>query len=598
MFTLLKNLFSNNINEDPKEKYSLAAIQNFVEENINNVISSTIDELGKSYYEIRQIRRRKEIFKTQLNLCGLGDIASKEYIKSWISDLITQKYNVNADNIHYAINFDHPTAYDKFCIILYEYFKEYRYDALKKLIFNYKLDQLKQIEDEEMFAITEEDIDDVFDKEFIDTTKLKFYEKLDILVQRIYENIQGLSVIDDIRDMNCDGISIGVSGVPIDFAVKISDMNIKSGEFKKYPMSYDSVWLYLNGKEIAMQFMTFGSQRQLERVCRKLYRFNNQKQFTQSDGYIFNNMGDFSRIAVFRPPYSESWAAFIRKFDIDGDLDILITHENADIVKELISYIMKANQNMCFTGNQGAGKTTMLVGAIKKIYAYRTIRCYESYFETFLRIKTCRRNILTIRETEQIKGEEGLDSIKKSNGDVNIISESADDMSKAYVIKGALAASKAVYWTDHSVSEDELVQTHRNALLNIGLFRDESLAEEQVLTVLKWNTHLINDEEYGERYIGRLTEFIRLDKEDYVKDNSTGAFNENARKFFERRTNSKKYKTSNIIEFDKENRRYVVTNEISEEKQQQILSNLRKKDKEGFIKLLERMKEEVNRCSI
>ena len=91
MFVLLKNLFSNNINEDPKEKYSLAAIQNFVDENINNVISSTIDELGKSYYEIRQIRRRKEIFKTQLNLCGLGDIASKEYIKSWISDLRTQK---------------------------------------------------------------------------------------------------------------------------------------------------------------------------------------------------------------------------------------------------------------------------------------------------------------------------------------------------------------------------------------------------------------------------------------------------------------------------------------------------------------------------
>lgn len=585
MFKILKDIFTTQREEDPKKKYSLESIENFVDENINDLIISSLDELGKTYEEIRSLRRRKEIFKSQLDLCGLGDIAAKEFIKSWIADLITQKYNVNKDNINYAINFNNPSTYDKFCILLNEYFKEYRYDAFKKFIYKNKLDKLRIINGEEMYAITEEDIDNIYDKEFYDSSELKFSEKLDILVQRIYENTQGLSVIDNIRDMNCEGLSIGVSGIPVDFASKISDINIKTGEYHNYPMSYDSIWLYLDVKEISLNFLSFGSQRQLERVCRKIYRYNNNKQFTKDKGYIFNNMADISRVVVFRPPYAEGWAAFIRKFDIDGNIEDLITHENNEIVKKIITYMMKSKRNICFSGDQGAGKTTMLVGAVKKLYAYSTLRIWESYFETFFRFKLPFRNVLTIRETEHISGEHALDSLKKSNGKVTVISEAADDFSKSYVIKGALAASECVYWTDHSISEDELVQTHRNACLNIGLFRDENKAEEQVLNVLQWNIHLEADEEIG-RYISRITEFIRLDNREYNQDTGETAFHENAKMYFEKKTDAKKYRTVNLVEFDKENRRYIVKNTFSDESIKKMKSKLRKTDIVGFDELL------------
>lgn len=593
MLSFLKEIFSTNEIEDPKDKYSLNSIQNFVENNINGIVISSLDELGKSYEEIRNVRRRREIFKNQLNLCGLGDISAKLFMKSWISDLITQKYGLNEDNINFAINFDFPSVYDKFHILLYEYFKDYRYNALRKFIRLNKLDQLKEVNGELMYAITDEDIEDIFEKEIKDTRKIKFSKKLDILVQRVYENTQGLSVIDEIRDMNSDGISIGVSGIPIDFISKINDMNIKNNEHKEYPMSYDSVWLYFSGKEISLNFMGFGNQRNLERVCRKIYRFNNKRQFTQADGSIVSSMAELSRVTVFRPPHSESWAAFIRKFDTDGDLDELISSGNSDIVKSLIDYIMKSKSNMCFSGQQGAGKTTMLVGAIKKLYANSTLRVWEDYFETFFRIKTPFRNILTIRKTEDINGEQGLDSLKKSNGKVTVISESADDQSKGYVIKGALAASEAVYWTDHSVSADELVETHRNACLNVGLFRDEILAEDQVLRVLQWNTHLEDDDVEGIRYIRRLTEFIRRDTKEYSANNDEESYYENTKLYYERKTNSKKYEAINIIEFDKENKKYVVKNLISEERQKYILSRLRERDKQGFIDLLNRMKGEL-----
>ena len=593
MFVFLIDLFKIKRIEDPKIKYSLEAIENFVDENINNMLISSLDELGKTHEEVVNLRRRKEVFRSQLDLCGLGDIAAKQFIKSWISDLITQKYNVSKSNINYAINFNKPNTYDKFCILTNEYFKEYRYDAIKEFIYKNKLDKLKNINDEEMYAVTIEDIEDIYEKEMADISDLSFSEKLDILVQRIYEDIQGLSVIDEIRDMNSDGISFGVSGIPIDFESKISDINIKSGIMHNFPMSYDSIWLYLGTKEISLNFMTFGSQRQLERVCRKIYRFNNNKQFTKDKGYIFNNMADISRATVFRPPYSESWAGFIRKFDYDGTLEDMITGINSEIVIGIITYLMKSKRSVCFSGDQGAGKTTMLIASARKLYATSTIRVWESYFETFFRFKMPFRNVLTVRETEEIKGETALDSMKKSNGKITIVSESADDFSKAYVIKGALAASECVEWTDHSISEDELVETHRNALLNIGLFRDEDKAEEQVLRVLKWNVHLGTNEELGLRYIKRVTEFIRLDDKAYVDGNDERAFHQNSKMFFERKTNAKKYKTVNLIEYDEENRKYVIKNNFSEQSIKLMKEKLRKKDQLGFKLLLDQIEEQV-----
>lgn len=588
----LKQLFIRNVEVDDKTKYQFNQIEDFVEKNIDELIQSSLDDLGKSYEEVINAKKRKELFKKQLNLCGLGDISAKKFIKSWISDLITQKYGVNEDNIDYAINFDFPSIYDKFCIIMNKYFKKYGYDALSYFIHLNKLDEIREIEQEVMYAVTNDDIDKIYDKELIGMMKLSFEEKLDVLVQRIYERTHGLSVIDEIRDMNCDGISIGVSGIPIDFVPKINDINAKNNTSINYPLSYESVWLYFEGKEIHFKFMSFGSQRELERICRKIYRFNNQKQFTKSDGFIFNNMADFSRIAVYRPPYAEGWGAFIRKFDIDGDLDVLIKGKNSDIVKELILYLIKAKENICFSGQQGAGKTTMLVGAIKKMYGNVTLRVWESYFETFLRIKMPNRNILTLRETEYINGEKALDSLKKSNGQVTVISEAADDRSKAYVIKGALAASECVLWTDHSETPDDLVQSHRNACINVGAFRDENKAEEQVLSVLGWDVHLKKDAD-GKRYIERVTEFIRLDTEGFNKGTDILAFHENATKFFEKQTNAKKYEAINLVEYDVENERYIVKNNMSEFKMRKILNNLMKHDRNNFIEFINRLRGDV-----
>lgn len=590
----LKKLFSNNYDIDIQEKYTIKAIQKFVEENIDNLLQSSIDDIGKSYEEILNARKRKDLFRKQLSLCGLGDIASKRFIKGWIEDIITQKYGVNDETIDYIINFDIPSTYVKFNMILLRYIEIYGFNALKNFIIENELDTLRYVNNEYMYSVTEEDIDNIYKSNIHGcSNSLGFTEKLAIVTQQIYENLYGLSVIDEIRDQRCDGISIGVSGIPIDFVSKISDMNIKNGTALEYPLSYDSIWLYFEGKEIAMPCIKFGSQKELERVCKKLYKFNNYRQFTKSDGYIFNNMADFSRITVFRPPYAESWAAFIRKFDIDGDLSELIVGQNSEVVRTLIKFIVRSRENICLSGQQGAGKTTMLVGIVKQLYASVTLRIWESYFETFLRFKMPYRNIFTLRETEELNGSKALDSLKKTNGQVTIISEAAEDRMKAYIVKSALEAAEAVMWTGHSETAEDLVQTMRNACINVGILRDEVIAEEQVLSILDWDIHLRKEAD-GFRHIDRITEFIRLDNKSYSKGNDEETFYSNATKYFEKRTNASMYEAVNIIEYDKIGKKYVVKNGLSSKRISKMMNNLHEVDLIEFKDFMRKLEDESN----
>lgn len=589
MFGNIKRLFINETIVSEKEKYSISSLQLFVEKNITNLMENSIDDLGMSIVELAKAKKRKNLFRKELNLCGLGDLASKNFLKSWISDLITQKYGVNENNIDYIINFDFPSSYDKFNIILLKYKQKYQFNALERLISDFNLDELKKVNDEFMFIISTNDINMIYQEKIL-YNNITFEDKLEILVQRIYEQTHGLSVIDEIRDQKIDGLSLGVSGVPVDFASKISDMNIKNKTEIKYPISYESIWLYFAGKEIYLEFLSFNSQRELERVCKKLFKFNNQKQFAKSDGFIFNNMADFSRIAVFRPPFAEGWAAFIRKFDIDGDLKLLIQGKNADFVSDLIKFMVRGKQKLCYTGQQGTGKTTMLVGALKELYPNVTLRVWESFFETFLRFKMPYRNILTLREIENLNGEKALDSLKKTNGQITVISEAAEDRVISYLVKSALTASESIMWTHHAERPSDLVQSHRNACINVGSFRDENIAEDQVLSILDFDIHLKKTAN-GKRFIERITEFIRLDEEKFNQGNNEKDFYQNAKMFFEKKTGAKKYDAINIVEYDLNTDTYIFKNKISEPRLKNIYNNLMEYDQkpfELFIKMLEK----------
>ena len=369
-------------------------------------------DLALSEEEFERRKNVKYELKKALRGAGYADKNDKKYVKTLMFDLLRNNYKVNSFNINNAIpfdNFDSLSSQDKFEILMHVYKKAYKTDALTQIITKYNLDMPKYEFDPEVpsYVITSREIDQIFAAEITDDT-LTFDDKLEIVVQRIYQEYKGYSVVDDIRDMNIDGVSGGVSGIPPSFLDQLTDMDdyLEQMEGRKLPMSYDSVWIFYKGKATYLSFLSFGSETELKRVCQNIYKYNNPGQLSESVGYKINEMKDGSRVVVLRPNFSESWAFFVRKFAPPTliSAEQLLVHENKETVIELLKYLIRGARVTAITGEQGCGKTTLLMAIMKYLYPTITIRVQETAFELHLRKIYPYHNILSLRETDTING--------------------------------------------------------------------------------------------------------------------------------------------------------------------------------------------------
>lgn len=189
--------------------YNLDKMVKFVKQRLDEITKINLYDIGLSEEELKRRRAKKYELKKALKGCTYGDVNDKKYVKELIYDLLAKEYGVDETNISKAIPFDTPsllTAQDKFDIIIHEYKKTFSYEALNELIKKYKLDDLKYLEGESKpcYVITSEEIDDIYEAENL---HLDFADKLEVVVQRIYQKYKGYSSIDEIRDMNIDGVS-------------------------------------------------------------------------------------------------------------------------------------------------------------------------------------------------------------------------------------------------------------------------------------------------------------------------------------------------------------------------------------------------------
>ncbi len=407
--------------------FTLEKMTEYVKRRLDEITKINLYDIGLSEEELKRRKNKKYELKRALKGCTYGDVNDKKYVKELIYDLLEKEYGVNETNISKAIPFDIPsllTPMDKFDILIYKYKQEFGYEALTELIKKYNLAVLKYVsgETKPCYVITKAEINHIYDEERI---ILGFSDKLQVVVQRIYQHYKGYSSIDEVRDMNIDGVSGGVSGLPETFLSQVAQTDSDYlGQVldHKVPRACDSIWIFFQGKSIRLEFLSFGTESELKRVCQNIYKYNNPGQLSDTNGYKINEMKDGSRVVVVRPSFSETWAFFVRKFDVKrATLEQLINLPGAEKAISLMKFLVKGARIVAVTGEQGCGKTTMLMAMIENIYETMNIRVQETAFELHLRKIYPTRNILTFRETDTISGQEGLDVQKKTDGSVNII---------------------------------------------------------------------------------------------------------------------------------------------------------------------------------
>ena len=583
------------------QTYTLEKMIAFVKKRLDEITKVNLYDIGLSEEELKRRKNKKYELKKALKGCTSGDVNDKKYVKELIFDILSKEYGVDEMNVSSAIPFDTPsllTAHDKFDILIYVYKKELGYEALTELIKKYKLAELKYVQGDTKpcYVITEEEISDIYEKEKI---VLSFADKLNVVVQRIYQHYKGYSSIDEIRDMNIDGVSGGVSGLPESFISQVAQTDggdyLSQIQEHKVQRACDSIWIFFQGKSIRLGFLSFGTEAELKRVCQNIYKYNNPGQLSDTNGYKINEMKDGSRVVVVRPSMSETWAFFVRKFDVKrATLEQIVLYPGKEDTINLLKYLVKGARIISLTGEQGCGKTTMLMAMIENIYETMNLRITETAFELHLRKIYPTRNILSMRETDTIAGQECLDVQKKTDGSVNIIGEVATDPVASWMIQSAQVASKFTLFTHHAKTFPDLVTALRNSMLRAGVFKNEKTAEEQVVQVLNFDIHLVKDYK-GNRYIERITECIQVEnKNEYTFDHRIektleGKFDkffDNATYYFMKTTDKQLYTYKNILEYiDGE---YVITNKISDNNIREMRLNMNDDDAEEFDRFCER----------
>ena len=367
--------------------YTLEKMTEFVKKRLDEITKINLYDIGLSEEELKRRKNKKYELKKALKGCTYGDVNDKKYVKELIYDILLKEYGVSEINISTAIPFDIPsllTAQDKFDIILYMYKSEFGYEAFAEIMKKYDLARLKYVagETKPSYVITEDEINEIFEKEnFV----LAFQDKLNVVVQRIYQHYKGYSSIDEVRDMNIDGISGGVSGLPESFLSQVAQTD---GDYldqivdHKVPRACDSIWIMFQGKSIRLAFLSFGTEAELKRVCQNIYKYNNPGQLSDTNGYKINEMKDGSRVVVVRPSMSETWAFFVRKFDVKrATLEQIVRFPGKEEAIDLLKYLVKGARIISLTGEQGCRKNNNAYGNDRKY-----IRNYEpSYYRNRIR---------------------------------------------------------------------------------------------------------------------------------------------------------------------------------------------------------------------
>lgn len=486
------------------EFQTVEQLREFIRERLNRQMEGEVPhglpKAEREKYGIQMKRLRKA-----LRECIYGDEGEKNYLKSCLKQEILQ-LGLSFEEMDRLFPIGNPgrlSTARKFDILLYLEMKQKGKDAFLSLCERYGLPREVIEADGAYYEITGEMVEEIYHME---APFLSEEDRKNLFCDYVYEGF-GHGIIDRLRSCRLDGISGGVAGLPAQFFRYEEELyGAADGTH-----AYDSVFVMLKGTTVRMSFLSFGSERELKRVTKALLRYEAPGELTYYNPYMVNDMKDGSRVFACRPPFSESWAFFVRKFDTAEQKrpEELILGEGAPRMIRALRYFVGRGLHIAISGAQGSGKTTLLKALVRYINPKYNLRIEESVFELWMRKEFPKRNILTFRETDSVGLTEGLDAFRKTDGNCLMMGEIGTIQVAALMVELSQVSEQQLF-THHAMSTGKLVDYFQNALLRTGAFSDERMAREQVLSAFQ--IHLLCERALdGRRYIREVTEIIPLE---------------------------------------------------------------------------------------
>lgn len=424
---------------------------------------------------------------------------------------------------------------------------------------------------------------------------ISYDEMTQTLATVLFSMYHGFGVVDTLLTLKVDGVNLGVSG---------STRYRIEGRWDVPYRDVNAVWVMVGPYWVMFSFLDFHEVEEMRRVINQMVSWGTSAPMSEKKPYKVVDGYDGSRRTAIRPGAGESWAIFIRKFNLSVHsvkwlLDKKAVH-NYELPMWTIYYLMKGQQTTGFTGQQGTGKTTIMAGAFEFIEDMN-IRCLEMSFELALREVYPEKNTFTVKPTEYVSAANLQDLLKKTDGWVSSVGEVAEDIVAARMIQFGLIASAFTIFSHHGKDDVGLIDGLTNSLVACGEYKDHNVAASTVLDVIKHNVHLTKWN--GERVVEYISQIVKAETlapypeiekllgeaRDYLKEDKPDelakvfiAYMSLTREYYTRRTDRVKFTSRYIVKFNKDTMTYEPGEWYTPEIEASIISNLSEEDRVGF----------------
>lgn len=514
-----------------------------------------------------ELRRNQEehrrVISTSIRTCCSGNYGAKETVKEIIKEYLLEELFIDEKSICSLVAFDAPTrmtAWEMMETMIYCMNKKEEDKGFGLLCEMYQWGKSEYFIGEKMVQKAYQTMQ----------LKLTFMDQLTIVSQLIFAKTVGLGVIDTLNQQKgyIEEIQLGMNGRAeqrYDYKEELNSRN-KSDFFSR-----DGVHILVKGNTIWLQYLSFGTEEELQRVLRNLIKDSSAGELTKNRPMIVADTIDGRRVSVSRPPMTDAWVGLIRKFDTLEVVSLEKLYQNvpeATILVGLLRQLIKSGRNIAITGEMASGKTTLFRACLAETRKDFNIRVIEvDSFELNVRGFLPRANSMTMRVTERTPADEVLAFARKTTGQIFAVGE----INSASVATMAMDLSKIasqLFFSAHYVTTEHMIADFVNAKLCVGGYSEESLAEMDVVRCLGFDIHL--KARQGKRYVQYINEIIP------VTERKEG--------------NSKTYQVRQLYYYDEEKEQGVLVSKPSKLSYEKAKQGLLKEEYEEFCSFFNRIK--------
>lgn len=313
-----------------------------------------------------------------------------------------------------------------------------------------------------------------------------YEELLDKLTQIVYQELYGLSVIDE--------YSYGISG--------INEISCNTSTF---------ITMQIYGKKIAMPNLIFENKECYEKIVKKSISFNTKNDLTENCPEVLCERITGDILTVLMPPYSKEFSLNIKYSSIPfiNSQDLIELGTSTQEIETTIDTLLPGRPNIVIIGDQGVGKTTYILRLLGSVSKDRAIATIEPRFELNPDTYFPDKDIKKFQLIPGIKSAENtFETCLNLNRNLIVNGEIRNHEEALLQLKAWTRLARGSMGTFLTTSINDYVFDLKNLLMQSGSYFSEYSALYDIARATDIVIQFDIDREVGTRYISEIAEII------------------------------------------------------------------------------------------